>query len=106
MTKDQELSILRKAIQDLRIDSYLGAWLNSITDELERDLRSDFIPVITLSEARRRAENITEAARIEAQAHYKKVALEADEVLRTALREAEAVKSNARRALQNALKLI
>lgn len=90
MTKDQELAILRKAIQDLRVDSYLGPWLNSVTDELERDLRSDFIPVLTLSEARRRADNVL------ADAHYK-----AEKVLAEAQREADKLKQesidNARR---------
>ena len=95
MTKDQELNILRKAIQDLRIDSYLGKWLNSITDELERDLRSDFIPVLTLAEARDRAE-----------AHHREVAAEADRILIEARAEAAAIRSSARRALESALKLI
>lgn len=106
MTKDQELNILRKAIQDLRIDSYLGKWLNSITDELERDLRSDFIPVLTLAEARDRAESVLAAARNRAEAHHREVAAEADRILIEARAEAAAIRSSARRALESALKLI
>jgi hypothetical protein len=106
MNKQQELAILSKAASDLGRDSYLGPWLTSIIDELGRDLQSDFIPVITLAEARQRAEYVAAKARNEAEAHYKKVSAEADQILRVALRDAESAKNNARRALEAALKAI
>ena len=106
MNKQEELAILQKAASDLGRDSYLGPWLASIIDELGRDLESDFVPVITLAEARQRAEYVAAKSRNEAEAHFKKVGLEADQVLRVALREVEAVKSIARRALEAAIKTI
>lgn len=103
MTKDQELAILRKAIQDLRVDSYLGPWLNSITDELERDLRSDFIPVLTLSEARRRADNVLADAHAKAEQIRQEAQREADKVKQDAIDSSRRVRAALRHDLQQAL---
>ena len=77
MNKETEISILFKTAHALGEASYLGPWLKSIIGELERDLRSDIIPVITLADARQQAECILAEARNKAEAHYTKVVTEA-----------------------------
>jgi hypothetical protein len=106
MTKQQELETLRKAIQDLRVDSYLGPWLNSITDELERDLLSDFIPVLTLAEARERQDSILQSAQSIAAATVQKAKREADQIILAATKEAERIRSSIQNDLQKALSSI
>jgi len=88
MNKETEISILSKAAADLGTNSYLGPWLKSIISELERDLRSDFIPVITLAEARQQSEYILAAARNTAETHWNRVRDEADAVLERAEKDA------------------
>lgn len=51
MNKQAELTIIDKAIKSLGRDSYLGPWLSSVRDEVERDITSDFLPAITLADA-------------------------------------------------------
>jgi hypothetical protein len=66
MMKAQELAILDKAIVDLGTDSYLGPWLRSVRDCVERDVRSDFIPAYLPIEAYREGGEIIAAAKREA----------------------------------------
>jgi hypothetical protein len=51
MLKAEELGILDRAIAQLGRDSYLGPWLASVRDEVERDIRSDFSPMSDLPRA-------------------------------------------------------
>jgi hypothetical protein len=62
MNKAQELAVITAAAAKLGEDSYLGPWLVGIADELERDLRSDIVPNISLRDAARQAESIVAAA--------------------------------------------
>lgn len=103
MTKDQELAILSKAASDLGSASYLGDWIASITDELERDLRSDFIPVLTLSEARRRADNVLAEAHAKAEQIRQEAQREADKVKQDAIDSSRRVRAALRHDLQQAL---
>jgi len=66
MTKLQELAVIAKAAAELGSDSYLGPWLTQIADELERDLRSDIVPAISLRDAARQAESIVAVAKQQA----------------------------------------
>lgn len=74
MSKTEEIEILRRAANRLGNDSYCGAWLRSIVDEVERSVRCDILPELSISgtekkcqemlaEARKQAEEIKEAAR-------------------------------------------
>jgi len=103
MTKDQELAILAKAASDLGSASYLGDWLASITWELERDLRSDFIPVLTLSEARRRADEVIAEAHYKAEKVLAGAQREADKLLQDAIDSSRRVRAALRHDLQQAL---
>ena len=47
----EELAIIDRAIVQLGLDSYLGPWLASVRDEVERDIRSDFSPMSDLPDA-------------------------------------------------------
>ena len=106
MTKDNEIAILREAAKTLGAASYLGPWLSSIIDELERDLRSDFVPVLTLAEARQRAEYITAEARNTAEAHFNRVKAEAEKALDTELSNARRVRQGLYHDLNQALKAL
>lgn len=66
MTKQKEMEILAKAISDLGELSYLGPWLREISGELERDIRSDLYPTITLAHARAQAARIIAQGQAEA----------------------------------------
>lgn len=103
MNKDQELAILAEAATKLGNASCLGPWLSSIIDELQRDLRSDFIPVITLGEARYRAQRIAIEANDKAEAHYKNVQAEAATILNETWKEASRVRDAAKSALRRAI---
>lgn len=50
MTKEQEISILSETITRLGSDSYLGEWFALIKNEVERDVRNDIFPSITISD--------------------------------------------------------
>jgi len=102
MNKDQELAILAKAAADLGNASYLGGWLRSIAAELERDLRSDIIPVITLAEARQQAEHILATARNNSERHQNQVTSYADQLLTDAKAESARVLAAAKKALLSA----
>jgi cell division septum initiation protein DivIVA len=102
MTKDQEIAILTKAAADLGADSYLGLWLSSIIDELERDLRSDFVPVLTLAEARKRAADIQKEARDKASALVGDALRDADKVITEAHERRQCILSSAKQALKAA----
>ena len=68
MNKAQELAVITAAAAELGEDSYLGPWLVQIADELERDLRSDILPTISLKDAERQAAGIVAAAKQQAAA--------------------------------------
>jgi hypothetical protein len=63
MTKQDEIEILNRAIQELGADSYIGPWLSQVRDGVEHDIRSDYFPVITLADAERRASEIIDMAK-------------------------------------------
>lgn len=50
MTKRQELDILDETIAKLGPDSYLGPWLASVASEVERSVRSDYFPTVSVKE--------------------------------------------------------
>lgn len=63
MTKTQEIEILKEAAAKLGKDSYCGEWLNSLLPRIERDIRSDYVPVYTPEQAQKDAEKIVEEAK-------------------------------------------
>ena len=90
MTKRDELNILAEAIEKLGPDSYLGPWLLNVSDEVERQIRSDFFPMVSLkdtreqcerevADAKKRAQDIIEAANI----HSNRVRMGADNLVNT-----------------------
>ena len=63
MLKAEELAVIDLAIAQLGGDSYLGPWLASVRDEVERDIRSDFSPMSDLPDAAyRKGESIRRRA--------------------------------------------
>ena len=66
-SKSQEIEILEAAIAQLGENSYLGPWLKEIKAELEAQIRSDFYPTISLSEAKAQASAIIIAANADAE---------------------------------------
>ena len=103
MTKNEELYILSKAAADLGTDSYLGPWLTSIIGELERDLRSDFLPVLSLFEARYRADNALREAQVICEQRLQDAQTKADKIVQEAVDSANRIRSAVRNDLQRAL---
>jgi cell division septum initiation protein DivIVA len=77
MTKQRELEILAGAISELGNDSYCGPWLASVAGEVEMEIRSDYLPSLTMSatkaasdalivEAREAADKIIAEAKLQA----------------------------------------
>ena len=95
MNKQAELHILDKAITSLGWDSYLGPWLASVRDEVERDITSDFLPSLTLADAikagQAKADEVLAALRAELEKEKRALAAERAEF--------ERVKEQARQAL-------
>ena len=106
MTKNQELEILRKAIAELGTASYLGPWLASVTCELERDLMSDFIPLLTLADARKAQDELLHSAQSAAATTRQKAEREADQIKGEAIKEAQRIRAGVRHDLQKALNSI
>jgi len=65
-TKQQELAILDRAIDHLGPQSYLAPWLSQVKAEVERDIRSDIFPSISLADAREQAAAIIAEAHAQA----------------------------------------
>ena len=57
------MAILQRTITELGPDTYLGPWLKSLLDELERDLRCDLFPLQTLAQAKAESHALLEQAR-------------------------------------------
>jgi len=66
MTKAEEIQILEEAIEKLGSDRYLGQWLASVRAEVEREVRSDFLPSPTLTNAAARYNARIQSAEAEA----------------------------------------
>src|ERR1043166_933705 len=71
-TKQQEIEILEAAIQQLGPDSYLGPWLQSVAGEVERLVRCDIFPELSLKAAQEDAAVIKRNAQGEAENIIKK----------------------------------
>jgi cell division septum initiation protein DivIVA len=71
MTKAEELDALYKFASELGTGSYIGEWLLQICPQVERDLKSDHIPMQTIrdsiSAAEEQAKWIISAAEAEAE---------------------------------------
>jgi cell division septum initiation protein DivIVA len=106
MTKEKEIAILTKAASDLGTASYCGTWLASIIWELERDLRSDFLPVLTLAEARKRADDLLVEAQAKAEQIRQTAQRQADKLQQEAITEAQRIRAGVRHDLQKALNSI
>lgn len=102
MTKEAEIAILAKAAIALGNGSYIGPWLSSIISELESDLRSDFVPVITLAEARKRAADIQKEARDKASALVGDALRDADKAITEAHERRQRILASAKQALREA----
>lgn len=62
ITKAEEIALLQRCALELGPDSYSGAWLLSVLAEVQSNLASDFVPVMTLADAARRSRDIIEAS--------------------------------------------
>jgi cell division septum initiation protein DivIVA len=76
MLKSVEISMLRAFAAKLGQNSYCGPWLNSIADEVESQLASDFFPAPTLAGTRKDCDDMLalakdKATQIEADAQAK-----------------------------------
>lgn len=75
MNKATELEILRDAVRRLGTDSYCGPWLDSVLQEVERDMRCDFIPAATMGDTAKQCAELVKVAEeraAELQAHAKR----------------------------------
>lgn len=102
-TKAEELQILDRAIAELGPVSYLGRYLAQSRDEIERDIRCDFEPMIgTPAEALRTAAQTIDHARAEADRIVSEGRARAEKMIEDAAKRIDEVRSHARRQLRAA----
>ena len=87
--------MLDGAIKQLGADSYLGPWLAQVRSEVERDIRSDIFPQITLKDS------VDEGNRLIARAK-----LDAHEIVVKAKAEAAATLKDGQRVRDNLMSAI
>jgi vacuolar-type H+-ATPase subunit H len=92
MTKQDEISILKEAINKLGSDSYCGPWLQDVLEEVKRDMECDFLPAYTIADARKRNEDIIKDATDKAENIIAKAVNEANTIKGTARNYAESVR--------------
>ena len=100
MNKDQEIKHFNHFVENYPEDSYLKPWLLQVRYELERNLRSDMIPSISLNDAQKIAEKIIE----EAQTKAKLIVINAEKAEKETLQRIENVHNHAGSVLRSALR--
>ena len=91
MTKAQEIKSLRDFADSLPDDSYLKPWVTQVIPEIERDITSDFMPSVSLTQCRREAEYAAEGIILEAKVKAERI-----------LKDAEAEQKRVKNELANA----
>lgn len=100
MTKEREMEILDGAITTLGSDSYLGPWLSQVRGELERDIRSDVFPTVTLAGARLTCERLVAETKVGLELMQK----DAERMLADARTKSDCALDGATSALRDALR--
>lgn len=106
MNKRQELEVLADAIAKLGPDSYLGPWLLNISAEVKRAIWSDFLPELSLAQAKADCDNMRrEAKSVLDKAHQSaKDIIEAGH--RTVRANNEIAKLDVNKAIEGAIKAL
>lgn len=63
MMKSEEIALLRAVAAKLGPNSYCGPWLASVADEVERDIHSDFFPLMSIASTKLTCDKMLEFAR-------------------------------------------
>lgn len=92
MTKSQELELFRNLVSAFPDDSYIGEWLRQVDAEVESNLRSDIIPMISLRDSTRQCEVIVANAHDRAASILRHAEAKAESIVITAKREEQHVR--------------
>jgi ElaB/YqjD/DUF883 family membrane-anchored ribosome-binding protein len=103
MTKDEELAILDATILKFGTNSYLGPWLMSMRQGIEKDMRDDVEPTNTLIWYRNHCQAMLTAAKEYAESVGEQARQTADKIIKDAQKQAQNTKSNAAYHLRKAL---
>ena len=103
MYKAQELAVLDSAISKLGEDSYLGPWLMSVRNEVERDITSDFIPTASIQESRRQCVSMLEDAKKESTKRIEDSKKESERILKDARDSRDSIRNSTKVLLERAL---
>lgn len=90
MTKLDELQTLDRAIAELTMESYLGPFLKQIRSEVAFNIRSDFMPQITIASAVNQVASIIQSANTEAEQILTRAKRDADLIRQSADSDADA----------------
>jgi len=82
MTKSQELELFRNLVSAFPDDSYIGEWLRQVDAEVESNLRSDIIPMISLRDSTRQCEAIVANANQRAASIVRQAEAQAESIVR------------------------
>jgi hypothetical protein len=92
MTKSQELELFRNLVSAFPDDSYIGEWLRQVDAEVESNLRSDIIPMISLRDSTRQCEAIVANANQRAASIVRQAEAQAESIVIAAKREEQHVR--------------
>lgn len=92
MNKAQELELFRKLVSAFPDDSYIGEWLRQVNAEVESNLRSDIIPMLSLQDAARQAESVIANANQRAASIVRQAETQAESIVIAAKREEQHVR--------------
>lgn len=104
ITKAEEIAILQKCALELGPESYSGAWLLSVLAEVQSNLASDFVPVMTIGDAHRAARWTREAAEADAAAILERAKAEAEKMRAAGMNARNGAIQRAAAALRESLR--
>lgn len=99
-SKAEEIAALEGLANLLGPHSYLDPWLNSIRWEVEKDVRNDIFPTITLTEARTRVQTAIDDANDKASKIWEKADNEAARIIAGANAKAASILTEAEKRIE------
>ena len=103
MTKEQEIAIIREFAAFLGGNSYFGPLLNELLPSIERDIRGDIFPSLSLYDIRKEAEETRKVSKDEAARIIDNANANAQRIVNAGRETVDRIRTSAKQALSNAL---
>jgi hypothetical protein len=106
MTKQNEIETLLACAKTLGGDSYCGPWLLDQIPQIEAEIRSDLLPMVSYSESRLAQDQMREQVKADCDRMFANAKKEAEQIIARAETHAKTVRDNLRRDLQRAADIL